>query len=188
MKSLLRLTVLLAATSALVFAGCSKKPQRPNPSQTIMGPSSGSGLNPVAVDGMGTSLFGDAGTSLESRDPGAFDADNQLRNVLKSVYFDFDSAAIRVAERGKLTEAKNYLDANTGARLLLEGHCDWRGTTEYNMGLGDRRAAAVRDFLATLGISTDRVETLSKGDLEAVESASDSQAQEDRRVELVVLR
>ncbi|MGH8018678.1 MAG: OmpA family protein [Opitutaceae bacterium] len=188
MKSLLRLTALLVAASALVLAGCSKKPQRPNPSQTIMGPGSGAGLNPVAVDGMGTDLFGDAGTALESRDPGAFGEGNQLRNVLEPVYFDFDSAAIRVAERGKLAEAKDYLEANSGARLLLEGHCDWRGTTEYNMGLGDRRAAAVRDFLATLGISADRVETLSKGDLEAAESASDSQAQQDRRVELVVLR
>jgi len=188
MKSFLRLTALLVATSALVLSGCSKKPQRPNPSQTIMGPGGGAGLNPVAVDGMGSGMFDQSAAGLETRDPGSLDASNQLRNVLRHVYFDFDSAAIRVAERGKLAEAKDYLSANPNARLLLEGHCDWRGTTEYNMGLGDRRAAAVRDFLATLGVTSARLETLSKGDLEAVEGTNDSQMQEDRRVELVVLR
>jgi peptidoglycan-associated lipoprotein len=185
MKSFFRLTALLLSASVLVLSGCSKKPQRPNPSQTIFGSGGGAGLNPVAVDGMGGSLFDDSASGLESRDASSMDA---VRGVLSPIYFDFDSAAIRVAERSKLNDAKAYLDSNPGARLLLEGHCDWRGTTEYNMGLGDRRAASVRDFLATLGVSAASVETLSKGDLEATEGASDAQAQQDRRVEIVVLR
>lgn len=182
MKSLFRLSVLLIASSMLALSGCSKKPQRPNPSQTILGQSDGAGLNPSEVGG----LFDESASGLEQRTPGDLAASGR-RGVLKSVYFDFDSAAIRMAERSKVSEAKDYLDANPTARVLLEGHCDWRGTTEYNMGLGDRRAAAVRDFLGTLGVSASRLETLSKGDLEATEGASESQMQEDRRVELVVL-
>ncbi len=184
MKSVFRLTALVLASAALLFAGCAKKPQRPNPSQTILGPGAGAGLNPLAVD---TGLFDPSASGLESRGAGAGSGE-QLRGIVRPVYFDFDSAAIRVAERAKLTEAKAYLDANPGARLLIEGHCDWRGTTEYNMGLGDRRAAAVREFLGSLGIPASSIETISKGDLEASEGASDSQMQQDRRAEIVVLR
>jgi peptidoglycan-associated lipoprotein len=150
-----------------------------------MGPGGGAGLAGIPVD---SGLFDESAAGLEGRDASAMGADNQLRGVLQPVYFDFDSSAIRVAERAKLTEAKQYLDANPNARLLLEGHCDWRGTAEYNMGLGDRRASSVRDFLGSLGVPASRVETLSKGDLDATEGATESQMQQDRRVELVVLR
>lgn len=144
-----------------------------------MGPGSGSGLNPSEV-------FAGSDTGLELRD-GSGTA-NQTRGVLKNVLFDFDSAAIRVAERAKVTEAADYLKANAGSRLLLEGHCDWRGTTEYNMGLGDRRAAAVRDYLGTLGVPAARLETLSRGDLDAKEGGNEGDMQQDRRVELVILK
>lgn len=182
MKQVLRLSVLIVTGSALLFAGCSKKPARPNPSQTVYGQDQGAGmgLNPTGV-------FADGDTGLEMRDD-SFGTGNQQRGILPNVYFDFDSASIRVAERAKLTEAANYLNSNSGARILLEGHCDWRGTTEYNMGLGDRRAIAAKDFLATLGVASSRIETVSKGDLDAVDSASADQMQEDRRVELVVVR
>lgn len=185
MKSVLRITALAVASSVLLFAGCSKKPQRPNPSQTVMGPGAGAGLAPTTID---TDLVDPSALGLEARDLSAMDTGNQIRGMVDPVYFDFDSAAIRVAERSKVSAAADYLNSNVGSRVLLEGHCDWRGTTEYNMGLGDRRASAVRDFLTTLGISASRMETLSKGDLEATEGASDSQAQQDRRVELIFLR
>ena len=168
---------------AVAFAGCQKKPSRPNPSQTMVGPGAGSGLNPQSVD---TGLFAPGESGLESRDAGALG--DQQRGILPSIYFDFDSASIRVSERPKLSQAADYLSGSPTARLVLEGHCDWRGTTEYNMGLGDRRASGVVTFLETLGIDTSRVETLSKGDLEANENASDDQMQQDRRVELVVVR
>ena len=106
---------------------------------------------------------------------------------LRDIHFDFDSAAIRPAERSKIQEAANYLRSNPGAQLALEGHCDWRGTTEYNLGLGDRRARSVRDFLASLGVDASRVQTVSKGDLEAAEGATEAQAQQDRRVDFVLV-
>lgn len=180
MKSALRLTgFVLVSAAALLLAGCGKKPQRPNPYQTMMGQGPGDGLNP---EGLTTDLD----SSLEQRVPiGADDLDRTTLQA-NTVYFDFDSAAIRVAERAKLAQAAEYLKANAGARVILEGHCDWRGTTEYNMGLGDRRAGSVRDYLGTLGIPAGQLETLSKGDLDAKEGASDSEMQRDRRVDLVL--
>lgn len=180
-----RLLALAFLGFAVAFAGCSKKPSRPNPSQTMVGPGAGSGLNPQSVST--NDLFAEQ-SQLETRGSDDMGSGQQQRGVLPSVYFDFDSSSIRVSERPKLAQAADYLAGSPTARLLLEGHCDWRGTTEYNMGLGDRRAISVQSFLETLGVDTSRVETLSKGDLDATESASTDQMQQDRRVELVVIR
>jgi peptidoglycan-associated lipoprotein len=83
--------------------------------------------------------------------------------------------------------AKEYLDQNPTYRLLLEGHCDWRGTAEYNLGLGDRRANAAKRYLATLA-SPDKIETLSKGSLDAEQNGDDAARARDRRVEIVILK
>jgi len=180
-----RLLALAFLGFAVAFAGCSKKPSRPNPSQTMVGPGAGSGLNPQAVST--NDLFAE-GSQLETRAGDEMGSGQQQRGVLPAIYFDFDSSSIRVSERPKLAQAADYLSGSPTARLLLEGHCDWRGTTEYNMGLGDRRANSVKAFLETLGVDSIRIETLSKGDLDANESAGDDQMQQDRRVELVVVR
>jgi peptidoglycan-associated lipoprotein len=70
---------------------------------------------------------------------------------------------------------------------LLEGHCDWRGTAEYNLGLGDRRANAAKKYLLSLGVAADRLESVSKGSLEASKNADDATMAKDRRVDLVVV-
>jgi peptidoglycan-associated lipoprotein len=179
MNTAFRLTGLALVSAALFFGGCAKKPARPNPYLTMMGQSGDSSLMPT---GIATELPDE----LSTRQTGNVqDADF---TVLKPVYFDFDSAAIRVAERAKLAEAADYVKAHAGARLLLQGHCDWRGTTEYNMGLGDRRAASVKKYLVDLGVPAGSIETVSKGDLEAKEGATDSEMQQDRRVQVGIMR
>lgn len=183
--------LFLAATScalALLLAGCPKKPARPDPAATLMGPQ-GSGTS-TNLGGMGPSA---ANLNLDA--PGlvergeGFDPLGQNRTALEAqtVYFDFDSSAIKASERPKLQEAKKYLDDNPGFRLLLEGHCDWRGTAEYNLGLGDRRANAAKKYLQSIGVPADRIETLSKGSLEAVPNADDATRAKDRRVNLIVV-
>ncbi len=172
--------VVIAA--AVVLAGCSKKPKRPDPSSTVLGPDGG--LSGASIGDAGIA----PGTDLAGR--GANDLAGGDREALKAqtVYFDFDKSAIKPSERSKLEAAKAYLEANPTARLLLEGHCDWKGTAEYNLGLGDRRANAVKDFLTTSGVAADKFEVLSKGSLDAVEKADEATAAKDRRVELVVLK
>jgi len=173
---------LVIISAAVLLTGCTKKPKRPDPSATVFGPTSGGMINPIDVSTTADPLSG-----LEQRDPG-FDLNGQMRGVLQPVYFDFDKSSIKASERAKLEAAAQHLRDNPTHRLLLEGHCDWRGTAEYNLGLGDRRASAAKQFLGTLGVSGDRLETLSKGSLEAVKNADEATAAKDRRVELVVIQ
>jgi peptidoglycan-associated lipoprotein len=175
---------LVVAGAALVFAGCSKKPTRPAPNETVLG-QQGSGSSSGGVTGAD---FGQTPAGLTPRTDG-FDAAGQNRTALEAqtVYFDFDKSDIRPSEREKLKAAKEYLDKNPSHRLLLEGHCDWRGTSEYNLSLGDRRANATKKYLQSIGVAADKLETLSKGSLEAAKNADDATMSKDRRVNLVVV-
>jgi len=82
---------------------------------------------------------------------------------LKDVFFDYDKAAIRDDQKAALNDNVGWLKGNTGAKVLLEGHCDERGTAEYNLGLGERRSKAVKDYLIAAGIAADRISTISYG-------------------------
>jgi peptidoglycan-associated lipoprotein len=178
------LFVLLSAT-ALFAVGCSKKPKRPDPSATVVGPQGT--LNPSELGTYGDGSVSDPNSLLGQRGD-VLDPANQERGVLESVYFAYDQSAIGPNERPKLAAAKAYLDSNPGKRLLIEGRCDWRGTAEYNLGLGDRRAQAAKQYLVTLGVPETSIEVLSKGDLEAAENASEDLMSKDRRAELVPLK
>lgn len=152
------LFVLLSAT--VVFAvGCRKKPKRNDPNSTVLG-QSGS-LTPGDSMTFGTQLE-DPNSALSGRD-GVIDDGKTIRGLLQPVYFAFNQSAITAAERTKLQAAQAYLNENPQHGLLLEGHCDWRGTAEYNLGLGDRRASSVQEFLIQLGVPKDRLRTVSYG-------------------------
>jgi peptidoglycan-associated lipoprotein len=124
-------------------------------------------------DGIGNGRYGDF---------------TMVEGVLPSVYFGFDSSSVAASERSKLQEAASYLEQNSGYHLLVEGHCDWYGTSEYNLSLGDRRANSISDYLGTLGITPLRIEKLSKGSLEATSGLSKSQSSQDRRADLILLQ
>ncbi|HEX3377440.1 MAG TPA: peptidoglycan-associated lipoprotein Pal [Candidatus Acidoferrales bacterium] len=82
---------------------------------------------------------------------------------VKDAYFDYDKADIRTDARDNLSQTAQFLRSYPQVKIVIEGHCDERGSTEYNLALGDRRAAAAKQFLASLGISADRMETVSYG-------------------------
>jgi peptidoglycan-associated lipoprotein len=176
-------SLCLVAACAAFLAGCAKKPVRPDPSATAIGPQTGGpSLQPTEV-----AVAPD--TTLQSRDAnGAIDDGNTIRGLLQPVYFDFDRYNVKPAERAKLQAAKDYLDKNPQYHLLFEGHCDWRGTAEYNLGLGDRRASAAKKYLLSMGVSPDKVETLSKGSEEAKKNADELTMSKDRRAEIVVVK
>jgi peptidoglycan-associated lipoprotein len=83
---------------------------------------------------------------------------------LGDVFFDYDQSTIRDDARAVLQKNAEYLKRWPSTRISLEGHCDSRGTNEYNLGLGERRGAAVREYLISLGISGDRVVVVSRGE------------------------
>jgi peptidoglycan-associated lipoprotein len=83
--------------------------------------------------------------------------------MLKDVRFDYDSADIREADRAVLAENAEALKKFDFIRVTIEGHCDERGTVEYNLALGERRARAAHDYLVSLGVGADRLKTVSYG-------------------------
>jgi peptidoglycan-associated lipoprotein len=82
---------------------------------------------------------------------------------LKPAFFDFDSYALSEAARGALDANARLLRENRSARVVIEGHCDERGTAEYNQALGERRAQAARDYLVNAGIDGGRLSVISYG-------------------------
>jgi len=87
-----------------------------------------------------------------------------FNEAVKDVYFDYDKAEIRSDMASTLQANAAYLKANPNVRITVEGHCDERGSEEYNLGLGDRRANAVKEFLVAQGIAANRINTVSYGE------------------------
>ena len=119
----------------------------------------GIGVNPIPVvpeGGLGT----DSGKRTEfdgmDRHPETFET--------QTVYFDLDKWNIRPSEIEKIKTVATHLKANASHKLEVEGHCDERGTEEYNRSLGEKRAQSIREFLAREGVSPDNVRTVSYGE------------------------
>jgi len=85
------------------------------------------------------------------------------RGYLKDVFFDFDRSNIRPDQRDTLAADADWLKKNPTAKITIEGHCDERGTRDYNMALGDRRANSAKEYLVGLGIDAGRIQTISYG-------------------------
>ena len=91
------------------------------------------------------------------------EAPKALELVVKDIYFDFDQAVIREDSKKTLADNIQWFKANPAAKVTIEGHCDERGSSEYNLALGERRARVTRDFLVTAGIEAKRINTISFG-------------------------
>ena len=115
--------------------------------------------------------------------------ENREEFSAQTVRFDFDSAVIKKSEVGKLEEVARRMKANfAGKALRIEGHCDERGTEEYNRALGDRRALSIREKLVTLGVDSEMLPTISFGEDKPVDTAhTDAAFAKNRRGELILL-
>jgi peptidoglycan-associated lipoprotein len=133
-----------------------------------------------------TDMGGQAhGSSLDQFRRGTLGSE---RGPLDDVHFDYDSAELSPEARQALESNSEWLRANPSARIEIEGHCDSRGTAEYNLGLGARRAAAVRDYLASLGIPADRMTTISYGkELQLCQDETPACWADNRRAHFAVL-
>jgi len=111
----------------------------------------------------------------------------EYQSPFAPVYFDYDSARIKTSERGKLEQVAEYLRKNPNVGLIVEGHCDERGSREYNLALGERRAQAVRAYLTGLGIDPSRIQTKSYGEEKPVALGHDEASWRlNRRAEFVL--
>lgn len=84
--------------------------------------------------------------------------------ALVPIYFEFDSAKLRADSQQQLKKVAGYMKKNSQLTMTIEGHCDDRGTSEYNLALGDRRARATSDYLAKLGVQSSRIHIISYGE------------------------
>ncbi len=151
---------LIAILSLVFFAfGCAKKKVEqagevtPPQQQKEVGPPSEMGMNmPGAEGGVQSTPQGGA----VSGDVAAFEKDD--------IFFDYDKASIRPDARKVLSEKAAFLNAHPQMKVRIEGNCDERGTSEYNLALGERRAKAAQDYLVFLGIKPDRISIISYGE------------------------
>ena len=108
--------------------------------------------------------------------------------VLSTIYFDYDKSDIRADQRPTLQANAQWLRENQTAKILVEGNCDERGTREYNMALGNRRAAATMEYLVSLGVEAGRVEIISYGEERPVGQGTDEAAwARNRRADFKVI-
>ncbi|MGI8964491.1 MAG: OmpA family protein [Limisphaerales bacterium] len=104
------------------------------------------------------------------------------------VYFDVDSAAVKSGEQSKLEAVAAYLKSNPSHNLIIEGHCDERGTEGYNTSLGEKRALALREYVIHLGQSADRIDTIGYGESKPADPGHNEGAwKKNRRGEFVVV-
>ena len=112
-----------------------------------------------------------------------------LQGELQKVYFNFDSAALSDEARSSLSKNADLLGKNASVKVRIEGNCDERGSDEYNMALGERRAKAAMDYLVNLGVQPDRLSTLSYGEEKPVDPGHDEAAwAKNRRAEFVIVK
>ncbi len=139
------------------------------------------------------------GTNIDTKNPNGialdkldrFDGRPADREIFKAytVYFDFDSSAVKSSEKSKLEAIADAMKKGPPANdLVIEGHCDERGTEEYNRALGERRALALREYLVNLGLGSERIRTISYGkDHPADPGHNDEAWGKNRRGEFLLL-
>lgn len=162
-------TVALFGASLVVTGCASRKPK----SQVVVAPIGGS-----AYGGVNAYTGGPLVSNTEQVQVAA-------SNMQTVVHFDFNSDAIRADTAAVLDQHVQFLTANQGVKVQVAGHTDERGSREYNMSLGERRAAAVRAYLASKGVSPASVEIVSYGEEQPVATGSNEAAwAQNRRAEL----
>jgi len=174
------LMVLMLATALISAGGCAGKKPKPGPSQsTEVGNNSGADSAGAGTDAANAGTVG-------SEDDVAGPQGGLLAK--RVIYFDFDSSDIRNEYVDVIAAHGRFLASNATVRVRLEGHTDERGSREYNIGLGERRAQTVRRALALQGVQESQVTTVSYGEERPAAAGSDDNAySKNRRVEIVYI-
>ena len=184
--------LLLGLILTLTAVGCKKNPgyitnipgHKTNPGDLSTGPLNTGPVNPNP--GVLENPNGIANANMAN-----FEGRPEDRGPLaaSTVYFDYDSSVVKSSQISKLQDVASFLKSNPADALLIEGHCDERGTEEYNRALGEKRAQALREYLASkLGVDAGNIRTISYGkDRPADPGHNDAAWAKNRRGEFVVL-
>jgi peptidoglycan-associated lipoprotein len=176
--------LVIGLVLSLAAVGCRHRPQGVTPLPNA--PRTG-----VADLGEGAPLTPEQGlTGIAANPAGSHEGWAEDTQVFQAdtVYFDYDSSTIKAMEKAKVAAVADYLKANSACAVKIEGHCDERGTQEYNRALGERRALALREELVRLDIGPGRVDTISYGeDRPAIEGHNEAAWSKNRRGVFVLL-
>ena len=141
---------------------------------------------PAMNDGADTGAVKEVMVDSNANDAG----NNPLKdpnNILskRSIYFDYDSDAVKAEYRSIVEAHAKYMQTHADAKMIVQGNTDERGTREYNLSLGQRRAVAVKKALNLLGVKDSQIETVSYGEEKATQNCSGEACDKDRRVDIV---
>ena len=151
-------------SAAFLLAACETASTTSSDSASDSASSSASGASSASASSSGSSSSSDtSASSSSSSSDDAMTPAEKLARVGNTVYFDFDSAALSYDAQVTMSRQLAFLQLNPEAVVVIEGHADERGTREYNLALGDRRASAARDYLLAKGIDAARIRTVSYG-------------------------
>ena len=169
----MRFKVFTLIAAAFLLAACASQPEE-SAATTSAGTSASSGSN-----------TGASTTALPSLDPRS--QEWLVVNVGDRVFFDFDKSDLSSEAQDTIQKVVAWLKTYPDVTLTIEGHCDERGTREYNLALGERRASAVRSYMVALGIDGGRLSTISYGkERPAVLGSNESAWAQNRRAVFVV--
>lgn len=188
-----RMTIAIGVTAGMLAAyGCSTSKEQ----QSLRTSSAPVGQAPQSLDRAMKNARGSAGDPASGKSQSSLDALRRGElpatprdSGVKEVYFEFDRYDLDSEDRTILRANADWLKKNPSTRVEIEGHCDERGTTEYNLALGAKRAQAAKDYLISLGIAANRISTASYGEeIPVCREQNESCWQKNRRDRFVTLR
>jgi len=168
------MTILMAllALAMLSTTGCIKKRKPKVGTGMALSDEYTDQLDIIGYNEDGTPIYADGAEELSARTDGMEIGAGQF----EAVYFEYDSPQLSPMEQGKIDSAVAYLQENPTQGIIIEGHCDERGSNEYNLALGERRALAVRAAMISQGIDGARITTRSYGEEQPVAFGHDDSA------------
>jgi peptidoglycan-associated lipoprotein len=176
MKSSVKVLCLVALAVVVACSGCTKLRSKKRSSD---------GRDPNVLASRDSLDVEELGMDLERWDPNELGV--AAPGQFEPVYFDYDSAQIRSDQQEKVNAVIDTMRSSPTGRIIVEGHCDERGSREYNLALGERRAQAVREYLIGQGVANDRIQTRSFGEENPAVAGHDENAYRyNRRAELLL--
>ncbi len=194
-KKIALISCVALLTVTMISAGCARKNKGMSPKFAETDSVTVETGQPDESSGMKDPFLGDAGGRGFEEGELPIAQDQTVREKLfaeadlnlKPIYFDYDKSALKAEAKAQLEKSANWLKKNPKVNCQVEGHCDERGTNEYNLALGERRALAARRYLVSLGINPDRLFTISYGEERAsVEGHDESAWKFNRRDEFKI--
>ena len=160
-----KLFTLLLLSSSLFLVSCGDKPKNTDVSGSAVS-SEANGLGALEINA---------------------DSDSGKAGALQTVYFDFNSAVLKSETRSSLENNANFLKENPSVKVIVEGHCDERGSVQYNVALGEKRANSIKRFLVSMGVESSRIETATYGKERPIAFGHDESAwSQNRRGNFVI--